>query len=120
MSDEELDVLVEAYNKRSTFVFGEPGGPPSFASSSRQKEREVFSHWALSQLGILDQITQPVLMINGKQDHLAPIGNIYFMLEHGPVTGREARIYPDAGHCAFKYQPEWGPASFAWIREKLG
>ncbi len=59
-------------------------------------------------------------MINGKLDHLAPVGNIYFMLEHGPVTGREARVYPDAGHCAFKYYRDWAPASFAWIRDKLG
>ncbi len=120
MTDEELDAFVEARNKRATFVFGEPGGPPSFPAWSREKEAEVFSKWALSELGVLDNITQPVLMINGKLDHLAPIGNIYFMFEHGPPTGREARVYADAGHCAFKYQPEWGPASFAWIREKLG
>mgnify|MGYP004001686543 CR=1 FL=1 len=49
-------------------------------------------------IGIIDKITQPLLMINGKKDHLAPIGNIYYMLENGPVTGKEVRIYPDAGH----------------------
>jgi dipeptidyl aminopeptidase/acylaminoacyl peptidase len=120
MSDEELDAFVEALNKRSSYVFGEKGGPPSFPPWSREKDAEVFSRWALSELGIVDKITQPVLMINGKHDHLAPIGNIYFMFEHGPPTGREARVYADAGHCAFKYQSEWGPASFAWIQEKLG
>jgi pimeloyl-ACP methyl ester carboxylesterase len=120
MTDEEMEAFIEARNQRSTFVFGEPGGPPSFPTWSREKEEEIFSKWALSQLGIVDDITQPLLMINGKLDHLAPIGNIYFMLEHGPPTGREARVYADAGHCAFKYQPDWGPASFAWIREKLG
>ena len=41
------------------------------------------------------------------------------MLENGPVLGREARIYPDAGHCAFKYQNEWAPASFEWLAKKL-
>ena len=61
----------------------------------------------------------PILMINGKKDHLAPIGNIYFMLENGPALGREARIYPDAGHCAFKYFSDWAPASFRWLKEKL-
>ena len=120
MSDEELDGYVDALNKRSEYVFGEAGGPSSFPTWSVEKEEEIFSRWALSELGILDNITQPVLMINGKQDHLAPIGNIYFMLESGPVTGREARVYADAGHCAFKYFQEWAPASFAWIREKLG
>ena len=120
MTDEEMDAFVEARNKRATFVFGEPGDPPSFETWSREKEDELFSRWSLSELGILDDITQPVLMINGKQDHLAPIGNIYFMLEHGPATGREARVYADAGHCAFKYYQEWAPASFAWISDKLG
>ena len=119
MSGSEMQEVVEARNRRSAFVFGEPGGPPSFDTWSAEKEEEVFSRWALSELGILDKITQPVLMINGKRDHLAPIGNIYFMLEHGPVTGREARIYPDDGHCAFKHYREWAPASFAWLAEKL-
>jgi dienelactone hydrolase len=119
MSDAELAAFIEARNARAEFVFGEPGGPPSFPPWSAEKEEEEFSRWALSELGILDKITQPVLMINGKQDHLAPIGNIYFMLEHGPATGREVRVYPDAGHCAFKYYQEWAPASFAWLAEKL-
>ena len=119
MTDDELDAFVAARNARATFVFGEAGGPPSFPTWSRERENEIFSKWALSELGLLDAITQPVLMINGKLDHLAPIGNIYFMLESGPATGREARVYPDAGHCAFKYQKDWGPASFAWMRAKL-
>lgn len=63
--------------------------------------------------------TQPVFMINGKHDHLAPIGNIYFMLESGPPSKRTARIYGDAGHCAFRYQSDWAPASFRWLEQKL-
>ena len=35
------------------------------------------------------------------------------------VTGKGARIYPDDGHCAFKYFEEWAPESFRWLREKL-
>ncbi|MGH6922996.1 MAG: alpha/beta hydrolase family protein [Propylenella sp.] len=119
MSESEMREFVEARNRRSSFVFGAPGGPPSFPKWSAEQEEATFSRWALSELGVLEKITQPVLMINGKHDHLAPIGNIYFMLEHGPVTGREARIYPDDGHCAFKHYREWAPASFAWLAEKL-
>lgn len=120
MTPAEMDDFVEARNRRSKFVFGEPGGPPSFPAWSKAKEEEIFKRWALSELGILDRITMPILMINGKRDHLAPIGNIYFMLEHGPVTGREARVYPESGHCAFDHYGEWAPASFAWLAEKLG
>lgn len=120
MSEDELDEFVDHANRRATWKFGAPDDPPSFSPTTHQQEEEKFSRWALSELGILDRITQPVLMINGKLDHLAPIGNIYHVLEHGPVTGKEARVFADAGHCAFKYQAEWGPASFAWLSEKLG
>jgi pimeloyl-ACP methyl ester carboxylesterase len=119
MGPAELAAFVEARNRRSAFVFGAPGGPPTFPPSSVAEEEAEFSRWALSELGLVERITQPLLMINGKRDHLAPIGNIHFMLENGPVGGREARIYPDAGHCAFEHQREWAPAAFAWLARKL-
>lgn len=119
MAEDELEAFVDHANKRASWAFGNPGGPGSFEPTSVENENEKFSRWALSEQGILDEITMPVLMINGKHDHLAPIGNIYFMFEHGPVTGKEARIYSDAGHCAFKYFSDWAPASFRWLAEKL-
>lgn len=119
MTEAELDEFVEHRNRRAEWKFGEPDGPPSFPPTSREQEEESFGRWALSELGVAERITQPVLMINGKLDHLNPIGNIYFMLELGPVAGKEARIYPDAGHCAFKYFDDWAPASFRWLAEKL-
>lgn len=119
MSEDEMEAFVDHANRRASWAFGEPGGPGSFEPTSVEKENEKFSRWALSEQGILDDITMPVLMINGRHDHLAPIGNIHFMLEHGPVTGKEARVYSDAGHCAFKYFSEWAPASFRWLAEKL-
>ncbi len=42
MTDEELDAQVDALNKRSQYAFGEPGGPPSFPTWSREKDRQVF------------------------------------------------------------------------------
>ena len=120
MSDEEMAEFVDHANKRASWAFGEPGGPGFFQPTSVENEREKFKTWALSEQGILENITMPVLMVNGKHDHLAPIGNIYFMFEHGPVTGKEARIYSDAGHCAFKYFDDWAPATFRWLAEKLG
>lgn len=119
MDDDELDQFVAVRNRRATWKFGAPDGPPSFEATSREKERSEFGRWALSELGLVDRITQPVLMINGKHDHLAPIGNIYFMLENGPATGRQARIYPDDGHCAFKNFRHWAPASFGWLAKHL-
>jgi dienelactone hydrolase len=120
MGDDELEEFVRVRNERATWRFGAPDDPPSFPSTSVEEERAEFSRWALSEQGILENITMPVLMINGKHDHLAPIGNIYYMLETGPATGKEARIYSDAGHCAFKYFDHWAPATFRWLAEKLG
>jgi pimeloyl-ACP methyl ester carboxylesterase len=119
MSEQETRDFVDARNARASFVFGAPGDRTSFETWSVERENGLFRIWALSEQGILDKITMPVLMINGKHDHLAPIGNIYFMLENGPVGRRSARIYADAGHCAFKHYGDWGPASFRWLAEKL-
>ena len=119
MNDEELTAFVAARNRRSTFRFGAPDGPPSFPEWSVEYERALFDKWSLASLGLLDKITMPVLMINGDADHLAPIGNIHYMLESGPVGTRAARVYPGSGHCAFEHQPDWGPASFRWLAERL-
>jgi pimeloyl-ACP methyl ester carboxylesterase len=119
LNPEEAEAFVRMKNERSRYQFGAPGDAPTFAPTSLDAEEALFLKWSLSELGLVDRIECPVLMINGKRDHLAPIGNIYFMLEHGPVTGKEARIYPDDGHCAFKHRDEWGPASFAWLAQKL-
>ncbi len=66
MTEQELDELVAARNLRATWRFGAPDDPPSFPQWSREREQETFETWALSELGILDDITMPVLMINGK------------------------------------------------------
>lgn len=120
MTRAEMENFVENVNRRAAYVFGAPGDAPSFPETTVEKEEALFEKWSLGALGLAEKIVCPILMINGKQDHLAPVGNIYYMLERGPVTGREARIYPDDGHCAFKYFDEWAPASFRWLREKLG
>ncbi len=119
MTEDEMAAVAEARNRRSTYRFGPADGPPSFPTWSVEKEKEIFAGWSLSSLGLVDKITMPVLMINGDSDHLAPIGNIYFMLESGPPGTRSAKVYKGSGHCAFEHQPEWGPASFQWLADHL-
>jgi esterase FrsA len=106
-------------NERSEWYFGAPGDDPYRTVMTEDDVRSAFARWSLSNLGILDRITQPVLMINGGQDHLSPVGNIHSVLEYGPVSGKEARIYRDGGHCAPEYAHEWVPAAFAWLARKL-
>ena len=57
----------------------------------------------------------PMFLVNGKVDHLTPIGNLYMALESGPPTGRVARVYPDDGHIAARNEREWGPAAWKWL-----
>ena len=120
MTEAETANYVANRNRRASFNFGAPGDGPSFPPTTVEQEEALFKRWSLSELDLVEKIVCPVLMINGKQDHLAPIGNIYYMLEHGPVTGKEARVYPNDGHCAFKHFKEWAPESFRWLRERLG
>ncbi|MDE0520509.1 MAG: alpha/beta fold hydrolase [Boseongicola sp.] len=119
MSEEEMAAIAAARNRRSTYRFGPPDGPPSFPTWSVEREREIFADWSLSSLGLVERINMPVLMINGDNDHLAPIGNIHYMLESGPAGTRSAKIYKGSGHCAFEHQPEWGPATFRWLESRL-
>ncbi len=106
-------------NERANWYFGAPGDGPFRRVMTEDDVRADFARWALSELGVLDRISQPILMINGDQDHLSPIGNIYSVLEYGPVSGKEARVFRGAGHCAPEYAQEWVPAAFAWLSHKL-
>ena len=61
----------------------------------------------------------PMYLVNGKIDHLTPIGNLYMLLESGPADGRVARVYADDGHIAAKNERTWAPAAWAWLRDVL-
>ena len=82
-------------------------------------QREEFLLWSLKHNGLLDRLQVPALLINGKKDHLSPIGELYLALESGPPTGRVARVYADDGHIAARSEREWGPATWVWMREQL-
>lgn len=115
----EMDAHVATRNERASWFFGRPGDGPFRRAVTADGVRAEFGRWALSELGVLDRITQPVLMINGERDHLSPVGNIYSVLAHGPVTGKEARVFAGAGHCAPEHAGEWIPAAFRWLAHKL-
>jgi esterase FrsA len=99
--------------------FGPRGTRPDPQPLTEEKQREEFLRWSLKDNGLLDKLTMPMYMVNGKVDHLTPIGNLYLLLESGPPTGRVARVYPDDGHIAAKNEREWAPAAWRWLREQL-
>ncbi len=99
--------------------FGPRGTKPPTRELTEEDQRKEFLRWSLKDNGLLDKLTMPMFLVNGKVDHLTPIGNLYLALESGPTTGRVARVYPDDGHIAAKNEREWGPAAWRWLREQL-
>ena len=117
--DERAEWRKAAEARARTNWFGPRGTKPSTYTISEEEQRKEFLRWSLKDNGLLDKLTMPMYMVNGKIDHLTPIGNLYLALESGPPTGRVARVYPDDGHIAAKNEREWGPAAWKWLREQL-
>ena len=108
-----------AAERAKTNWFGPRGTKPAPHAVTEEEQRKEFLRWSLKDNGLLDKLTMPMFLVNGKIDHLTPIGNLYLALESGPPTGRVARVYPDDGHIAAKNEREWGPAAWKWLREQL-
>jgi esterase FrsA len=64
--------------------------------------------------GILDQPSAPLLLVNGVQDSIFPIQDMYLLLEHG--SPKHARLFADEAHMG-------GPTALgvivAWLRHRL-
>jgi len=118
-TDEERAALRKHVDERSRNWFGPRAARPARKALTEEEQRREFLRWSLKDNGLLDKLAMPMLLINGKQDHLTPIGNLYLALESGPPTGRTARVYPDDGHIAAKNEREWAPAAWQWLRERL-
>jgi hypothetical protein len=108
-----------AEERARTNWFGPRGTRPAPRPVSEEEQRAEFLRWSLKDQGLLERLTMPMYLVNGKIDHLTPIGNIYLLLESGPPTGRVARIYADDGHIAAKNERVWAPAAWQWLREQL-
>lgn len=64
--------------------------------------------------GVLDQPCAPMLLVNGTEDSVFPIQDMYLLQEHGrPKT---ARFIPGAGHMG---QPDAIPVIVRWLKERL-
>ncbi len=117
--EERAEWREAAAERAKTNWFGPRGTKPKPHAITEEEQRKEFLRWSLKDNGLLDKLTMPMYLVNGKIDHLTPIGNLYLALESGPPTGRVARVYPDDGHIAAKSEREWGPAAWKWLREQL-
>lgn len=118
-AEERAEWRAAAYDRAKTNWFGPRGTRPPLRQITEEEQRAEFLRWSLKDQGLLDKLTMPMYLVNGKIDHLTPIGNLYMLLECGPADGRVARVYPDDGHIAARSEREWGPAAWAWLRGVL-
>jgi esterase FrsA len=114
-TDEERAALRKHVDERSKNWFGPRASRPALKKMSEDDQRKEFLRWSLKDNGLLEKLTMPMFLVNGKQDHLTPIGNLYLALESGPPDGRVARVYPDDGHIAARNERKWGPAAWKWL-----
>ncbi|MBI4204947.1 MAG: alpha/beta fold hydrolase [Betaproteobacteria bacterium] len=118
-AEERAEWRRAAFERAKKNWFGPRGTRPVPREMTEEEQRTEFLRWSLKDNGLLEKLTMPMFLVNGKVDHLTPIGNLYLALESGPPTGRVARVYPDDGHIAAKNEREWGPAAWRWLREQL-
>ena len=116
---ERAEIRRATLERYKTNWFGPRGTKPEPVEMTEEDQRKEFLRWSLKDNGLLDNLTMPMFLVNGKVDHLTPIGNLYMALESGPPAGRVARVYPDDGHIAARNEREWGPAAWKWLRGVL-
>lgn len=83
--------------------------------------RATFEEWvdycpklSLLKQGVIDRPCTPLLLVNGTQDTIFPIEDMYLLLEHG--NPKTARFYP-TGHMG--YTPDTVPMIVRWLAERL-
>ena len=83
--------------------------------------RQTYDEWvdyapSLSLLtqGVLDELSCPLLLVNGIQDTVFPIEDMYLLLEHG--SPKAARLIAGSGHMG---APGAQPAINSWLKEQL-
>jgi pimeloyl-ACP methyl ester carboxylesterase len=90
-------------------VFDEP-----IRNESIHAQVVAITKWGLAKLASLAGITQPVLVVNGDEDVMAPtLGTFDLFLK---LPKAELSVFPDAGHGAiFQYQPEFVRQALAFL-----
>jgi len=81
---------------------------------------EKIAPFSLERQGLLraPERQAPLLSINGDQDALVTIDDLYIISESG--IAQEEWVYPGDGHCASDNASEHVPKAAAWIRAQLG
>lgn len=87
----------------------------AFGLSTYEEWVEYSPKLSLLRQGILEQPCAPLLLINGVNDTVFPIDDMYLLLEHG--SPKSARFFP-AGHMGSP--PETQPLMVRWLQREIG
>ena len=92
-----------------------------FGANGLEDMLERARRFSLLDLGLLDQPSAPMLLVNGTRDSQIPIADIHVLLEHGDA--KEAWVNPQGGHMG--RSPQWPAAAIServlmpWIARRL-
>jgi len=87
----------------------------AFGRSTAKQWLDYAPRLSLLDQGILDRPCAPLLCVNGVDDSVFPIEDMYLLLRHG--NAKTARFFP-GGHMG--HGPELFPTIVGWLKEKLG
>jgi esterase FrsA len=92
-----------------------------FGANSLEDMLERARRFSLLDLGMLEQPSAPMLLVNGARDSQVPLADVYVLLEHGDA--KEAWINPQGGHMG--RSPQWPAQTIServlmpWIARRL-
>jgi esterase FrsA len=85
----------------------------SLGGSTYEDYARLAPQLSLVDSGILEQPSAPMLLINGKDDRLTTIEDLYLLMQYGPKT---ARVFP-GGHMG--RTPQTLPTIVNWLKQQL-
>jgi pimeloyl-ACP methyl ester carboxylesterase len=67
----------------------------------------------------LRRINIPLLSINGSNDPVVPIEDLFIIAEEGGVK-QDEWVFQEDGHCAPRRFGEWMPRAVDWVANRIG
>lgn len=84
-----------------------------------EKALGVLANFSLLKSVDLKRIDIPLLSINGSNDPVVPIEDLFILAEEGEVK-QDEWVYQEDGHCAPYRFHEWMPRAVDWLANRLG
>jgi pimeloyl-ACP methyl ester carboxylesterase len=86
----------------------------AFGGNSYADWLKIAPSLSLLQQGVLDQPCAPLLLVNGVEDSVFPVQDMYLLLEHG--SPKTARLFAHEGHMG---GAQAVPTIISWLADKL-